>query len=353
MLPSCQRDGCEIVKLCSELHRIGCGGDSSWLAVVLFARNLVRMFSVFSDVQKKMLQDTVIKALAEHDPSAVHLTQVVVALQEFIVHNTITNRLEEQLDTQLHDAAALGEAVTEFLRESFAGEQERRRVIDRFGEHSLELLDQCVEPGILVRELRTLITDMLHYYRDAALAWEGKAKELERLVSVDPLLAPLHNRRALDAHVEKAVQQSNDSGKPLSLFMIAVDNFKKTINDIYGHQVGDDVLRTLAKIVNSYAVANDWFAARYGGDELVLVCPIDVDQAQFFAEALRLAVQQYEFRPREAGKLIDPPIRFTVSIGVAAYCPGMTGSDLLAAADQAMYQVKGTGKNNVIRYCSS
>lgn len=100
MLPSCQRDGCEIVKLCSELHRIGCGGDSSWLAVVLFARNLVRMFSVFSDVQKKMLQDTVIKALAEHDPSAVHLTQVVVALQEFIVHNTITNRLEEQLDTQ-------------------------------------------------------------------------------------------------------------------------------------------------------------------------------------------------------------------------------------------------------------
>ena len=226
-------------------------------------------------------------------------------------------------------------------------------MIDRFGENALSLLDHCPEPETVVRELRVLITDMLNYYRDAALAWEGKAKELERLVSVDPLLAPLHNRRALDAYVQKAVETAHASCRPLSLFMVDVDNFKKTINDIYGHQVGDDVLRTLAKIVNSYAVANDWFAARYGGDELVLVCPIDVDEAQFYAEALRLAVQQYEFRPREAGKLIDPPIRFTVSIGVAEYKPGMTGSDLLAAADHAMYQVKGTGKNNVIRYMRS
>ena len=61
-------------------------------------------------------------------------------------------------------------------------------------------------------------------------------------------------------------------------------------------------------------------------------------------------MQHYEFRPRVAGKLEDAPIHFTVSIGVAEYSPGLSWADLLGAADDAMYQVKGTGKNNVIRY---
>lgn len=350
MLSDCPSTNCEIRHICDDLQKIGCGGDPSWLAVVLFVRNLVRMFSIFDDNQKKAVQQVVFEELGRHDASAVHLRQVVEEVQDFLIRNRITDDLRKKLRLQREDAANLGSAVSDFLRESFASEHERTGLVARFGNQTLELLDRGGDAMELIRNIRVLVTDMLRYYRDAAELWEGKARELERMVSVDPLLAPLHNRRALDAHMQKVVAEADAVGTPLAVFMIDVDNFKTTINDVYGHQVGDDVLRTLAKIISRYASDNDWFAARYGGDELVLVCPLDIDQAQFYAEAIRLAVQQYEFKPRVAGKLVDPPIRFTVSIGVAEYQPGMSWADLLGASDDAMYQVKGTGKNNVVRY---
>ena len=68
------------------------------------------------------------------------------------------------------------------------------------------------------------------------------------------------------------------------------------------------------------------------------------------ADAIRLAVQHYEFRPRIDGRLAETPIRFTVSNPVAQYAPGMSGVDLLGAADLAMYQVKNSGRNNVAQF---
>lgn len=350
MIADCPIDDCEIRHVCDELQRIGCGGDTSWLAVVLFARNLVRMFSIFDENQKKAVQKIIFDGLARHDPSLGHLQQVVGEVQDFLIRNSVTDKLKKELRTRREDAANFGQAVNEFLQESFGSEHERTRLVARFGNQTLELLDRGGDSTELIRNIRVLVTDMLRYYRDESERWEAKARDLERMVSVDPLLAPLHNRRALDAHIQKAVTAADATGTALSVFMIDVDNFKTTINDVYGHQVGDDVLRTLAKIISRYASDNDWFAARYGGDELVLVCALDAEQAQFYAEAIRLTVQQYEFKPRVGGKLVDPPIRFTVSIGVAEYHSGMSWADLLGAADDAMYQVKGTGKNNVVRY---
>lgn len=133
--------------------------------------------------------------------------------------------------------------------------------------------------------------------------------------------------------------------------MIDVDDFKKTINDVYGHQVGDDVLRTLAKILTAHASKNNFFAARYGGDELVLVCNLTGDEAEHHADAIRYAVQNYEFRTRVGDKISDDIIRFTISVGVAEHHESWTNEELLNAADQAMFRVKNRGKNNVSRFC--
>jgi two-component system, cell cycle response regulator len=308
------------------------------------------MLSIYEDGQKKTIQYAIFNVLAQRDASPQRLCHVIGELESFLSHNVVTDRLQRQIELQNDNAQALARSVAEFLLDSRTSEQERGRVLAGFGRETLATLDGGEDFAVTDRKLRTLVTEMLAHYRDQALAWEEKARELERIVNVDPLLAPLHNRRALDEQLQKAVAKADADGAPLSVFMIDVDNFKTTINDVHGHQVGDDVLRTLAKIINGYAVKYDWFAARYGGDELVLVCALDADQAQFFAEAIRLAVQQYEFRPRIGGKLQDHPIRFTVSIGVAEYQPGMSWPDLLGEADNAMYQVKGTGKNNVTRY---
>lgn len=350
MAIDCRNEPCAIRTLCAELHKLGCGKNPTWLGLLLFVRNIVSLLSIFDDSQKKTIQDAMFAAIAQRDPSPEHLRRILGELEALLVRNSETARLQREVDLQNDNADALAQGIEAFLRDSRTSAQEHDLRIHGLGLETMDTLDRGGDFVARDRKLRQLVTEMLAHYRDQALAWEEKAKELERLVHVDPLLAPLHNRRAMDERLRAAVAGADATGSPLTLFMIDVDNFKTTVNDIYGHQVGDDVLRTLAKIINGFAVQYGWFAARYGGDELVLLCEIDADQAQLLAEAIRLAVQQYEFRPRIAGKLQDMPIRFTVSIGVAEFQPGMTAAQLLHAADDAMYQVKGTGKNNVIRY---
>lgn len=350
MAQRCQEQTCGIRKLCGDLQKIGCGGEPTWLAVLLFVRDLVRHFSLFSDTQKTSVQQFVFSELARRDPSEAHLRRVLDGLEGFLGDNARTAAMADALEAEKAAAHSLAESVQAFLRESLTSEQERGALVRRFGQDAMGTLESGEDPAEMLPRLRALVTDMLTHYREEALAWEQKATLLEKAVRVDPLLAPLHNRRALDDHLEKALAAAKAHGTPLSVLMVDVDNFKTTINDVHGHTVGDDVLRTLAKIIDAHAGRFHWFAARYGGDELVLVGELGGDAAELHADAIRLAVQQYEFRPRIGGKLADTPIRFTVSIGVAAWQPGMTAAELVGAADKAMYRVKGTGRNNVARF---
>ena len=346
----CQEAPCDIRKLCGELHKLGCGNDPSWLAVLLFVRNLLRQFSIFDDSRKKCLQEYVFSELARRDPSPEHLQRLLGGLELFLTDHLPMAAVKDQLENEKAASKSLAQSITAFLEETLTSEQERSKLVGRFGRETLDTLAGGEDPAVMIPKLRDMVGNMLAHYREEAQAWERKAMQLEKIIQVDPLLAPLHNRRSLEGHLRAVVARAEVDGAPLTAMMIDVDNFKTAINDAYGHVVGDDVLRTLAKIIDAHAGRHGWFAARYGGDELVLVCDLNGDDAQFHADAIRLAVQNYEFRPRVDGKLADAPIRFTVSIGVAAYLPGMSGDDLIAAADAAMYQVKSGGRNNVARF---
>ncbi len=347
MARQCPETDCEICSLCQELAKIGCGGEAAWLGLLLFVRDLVRRFSQLSDARKKEIQQFVFSELSRRDASEAHLCQVVDGISAFLEDSDATQALRLELASEKNAVRALAASVDAFLRESLASERERAQLMHRFGRDALETLAGDADPLVMVPRMRALVTDMLTHYREEAKAWERKARELEKAVLVDPLLAPLHNRRALDDHLGNAIAAAREQGTPLSVLMIDVDNFKTAINDVHGHAVGDDVLRSLAKITAAQAECHGWFAARYGGDELMLVCALPGETAQLHADAIRLAVQRYEFRPRVDGRLADTPIHFTVSIGVAAYEQGMGVSELVDAADKAMYRVKGSGRNDV------
>ncbi|WP_428568774.1 MAG: GGDEF domain-containing protein [Solidesulfovibrio sp. DCME] len=347
MARSCHEEPCAIRNLCGELHKLGCGAEPAWLGILLFVRDLVRRFTSLGDARKKELQQFVFGELAKRDASEGHLRQVLDGLEAFLEDSDKARGLARELESEKRSVRDLAVSVGAFLRETLTSERERDKLMRRFGNEAVETLDSGDDPAIMVPRMRELVTDMLTHYREEARNWELRANQLEQAMLVDPLLAPLHNRRSLDDYLEKAVTLARDEGAPLSVLMIDVDNFKTTINDVYGHAVGDDVLRTLAGITFRHAECHGSFAARYGGDELVLVAALSGEQAELHADAIRLAVQQYEFRPRIDGRLADTPIRFTVSIGVAAYRPGMTPADLVDAADKAMYRVKGAGRNNV------
>ncbi|QHJ01463.1 diguanylate cyclase [Xylophilus rhododendri] len=160
---------------------------------------------------------------------------------------------------------------------------------------------------------------------------------LDRQARSDPLTGVL-NRRGLEERLRLAVASARRGLRPLSVAMLDADYFKR-INDQFGHEVGDAVLRQLAEILRTRLRASD-AVARLGGEEFIAVLPdTDLEGAMALAESLRHAIETH----------IDKVYgNITVSIGVAV---GMgtevDGASLLRAADEALYRAKAEGRNRV------
>ena len=152
-------------------------------------------------------------------------------------------------------------------------------------------------------------------------------------------LTGLLNRRAFDEALERAVSQAARGGQALSLLMIDLDHFK-SVNDTYGHAVGDAALQAAAAEIKQQARGGD-LAARYGGEEFAIILPDTDGPAAFrMAERLRKALAA---RVVEAG---DTQIRVTGSCGVSATDLGYATPDaLIRSADEALYASKETGRN--------
>jgi diguanylate cyclase len=139
------------------------------------------------------------------------------------------------------------------------------------------------------------------------------------------------------------VARSKRSGEPFAVLFVDLDNFKQ-VNDQYGHEAGNVVLKGTAGVLQGVVRTTD-FAARYGGDEFViLLVRTDRDGARLVAEKVRARVEGL-------GTVLGYPSRtVTASIGVAAYAPreGQYYEDVLVAADRALYRAKATGRNRVM-----
>lgn len=340
----------ELRLLSEELARLGFSELAKWVGVVLFARNVVTAFSSIGITQKKSIQSLVLKAISERKNSSDDYTTLVRRVETVLSDNDLTASMRSQLSLYKSQSLALAETIVEFLVSSLEAERGRDIVVRDFAEEALDVLSKADDVVTLVPQMRSLIESMLSHYKDEAHKWEARAKALERAVNVDPLLGVLHNRRALDTHLDAVIRERRETGAPVSVLMIDIDDFKKTVNDVHGHKTGDEVLKALAGIIASHAENNGFFAARYGGDELVMVCGMNAEEAKLHAEAIRFGVQRHDFRT-SAGGGEPASVRFTISVGVAEYHGSWSAEEFLQAADQAMFQVKGRGKNNVSVFC--
>ncbi|WLR93970.1 PleD family two-component system response regulator [Shinella zoogloeoides] len=157
-------------------------------------------------------------------------------------------------------------------------------------------------------------------------------------------LTGLHNRRYLDNHMKLLIDRASARGRPLSVCITDIDRFK-LVNDTYGHDAGDAVLREFANRVRS-AVRGADLACRYGGEEFVLVMPdTSADMAAGVAERLRMIVEQEPFRVPGT----DVFLSVTASLGTASMLPAGDNPDaLLKRADTALYEAKRSGRNRVV-----
>jgi two-component system cell cycle response regulator len=163
------------------------------------------------------------------------------------------------------------------------------------------------------------------------------------LAVTDPLTG-LYNRRYMESHVTSLVEQALARGKPLALLVVDIDYFK-AVNDMHGHDAGDDVLREFATRLKKSIRGID-LACRYGGEEFVVVMPeTDVAVAAIVAERIRRRIAGEPFAIRSGTAALD----VTISVGIAALSGvSDTPAAIIKRADQALYRAKRDGRNRVV-----
>src|SRR5215813_4346700 len=168
--------------------------------------------------------------------------------------------------------------------------------------------------------------------------------QLSMELAITDSLTGLYNRRYMESHLGTLVEEAAARGKPLSLLVLDIDYFK-AINDNYGHDAGDDVLREFATRVRKSIRGID-LACRYGGEEFVIVMPeTDMAVAAVVAERIRRCIAGEPFAIQKGSGAID----VTISIGIAGLAQSNdTAESVLKRADQALYRAKRDGRNRVV-----
>lgn len=181
---------------------------------------------------------------------------------------------------------------------------------------------------------------------------EHSQRQVERLKSnlavaeeqgLSDVLTGLRNRRGFDITLAGEIAGAKLGAKPLSLIITDIDHFK-TVNDRYGHQTGDDVLKWFARILSANMKGRDT-VARYGGEEFAIILPqTTLDNATILAGQIK---QQLESQLWTKPGAPNTNLRITASFGVAQLNPNEGTSGLIQRADAKLYESKSTGRNRV------
>ena len=244
---------------------------------------------------------------------------------------SILDHVRDDLSGAIVDSAAQSQELTEVGR-SLRTPDDSRRVLTRLGEE----LAKATQRASALEEKLTEASGELTELR-------ASLEEAEARSRTDALTG-LANRRAMEIFLRTAQINAMETGDSLSVFLIDVDHFKK-FNDKYGHQVGDQVLRVVAKYLQDGIREGD-LAARYGGEELMCILPgASLEICRQVADRIRARVAGARVTRRGTGQEIG---QVTISTGVAQFKPGESFEALIERCDEALYQAKQSGRNCTI-----
>lgn len=197
------------------------------------------------------------------------------------------------------------------------------------------------------RDFTSYELDLLSTFSSQAAVLIENARLYKRVenLAIHDGLTNLFNYRHFQEVLDRDIRKAQKSGFPLSLVIIDIDDFKK-YNDTFGHPEGDEVLRNVAEILLDNTRGKD-FVARYGGEEFVVVLPeTSRSGAMTVAQTIRQKVESFPFGSQNSA---HPPVRLSITAGLAVFPDDANSAkDLILTADEALYQGKRTGKNQVI-----
>lgn len=219
-------------------------------------------------------------------------------------------------------------------------------VLSKMDELSKEISSKIDNKSVVLNHLekeKEIVNKELSEYRAKESELERLKKDVERykMESVTDPLTSLFNRKFMTKKIMEEIERCKRYGATFSLIFLDIDDFKK-INDIYGHIIGDFVLKYLSDIIKSELRKTD-YAFRYGGEEMViLLSETGIENAIKFSERLLETIRNTVFKYKSKS------LKITVSIGVAEFNPAETMENLINRADMAMLRAKREGKNRVV-----
>jgi diguanylate cyclase (GGDEF)-like protein len=204
-------------------------------------------------------------------------------------------------------------------------------------------------------ELKKLISDEIGNVRESNVSLQHKLTKAQHdvhvlqsqlaqitdLAAIDELTG-LYNRRALFSRLVEEHSRVERYKENFSLMIFDIDDFKQ-VNDTYGHQVGDAILKNLAHFLKGNLRTSD-FISRFGGEEFIAILPsTEMEKAKRVAEKMRHMLGKKVFEDKKG----EVKIKITVSTGISQCTPGDTVDDLIKRADDALYMAKNDGKNAI------
>ncbi len=261
-------------------------------------------------------------------------SQVVLAEEKTREFQTILVELSKVLTNSGSKLGDQGNVLVSYARE--LGQTTSLKEIPTLARHIVIETKNMIKMGQNLKEQVT----------STASEVQTLKKELEgiRQKARTDMLTGLLNRRGFNEILSRAMEDARKNEIPLSIALADIDHFKK-VNDTHGHLIGDNVLKMLSRLFNEHIKGKDT-AARFGGEEFVLVLPDTALKGAFsLSEAIRKNLQDMKWVTKGSGKDIGT---ITISMGVAQYRIDDTMETLIQRADSALYAAKATGRNKTL-----
>lgn len=278
-------------------------------------------------MQKEIDNDNQLEDIVEFDDRTLSLADIESIANDGKIREHYENKYKDCLYSTI---------LLSLTHESFQ-EDESKSLWNEILSHMRQLehiLDRSV--GLSVASLDYL-TNVKNALSEPKIIEENKSIFVAGATTKDELTG-LFLREVFDVVIKKEMEEANRKNTSLCLLMIDIDDFKE-INDQYGHLKGDEVLRKIGTTINDSVREMD-LAARYGGEEMVVLMPrVDIEQAYKAAQRIRKTIEQIQFKE----------FFVTVSIGLSQTSRHIDTPDkLIHDADESLYDAKNKGKNQVI-----